>query len=163
MGSDQLLCRALHSLQIQFLGKNRDKPSFKHAGCLTVPKPVAIGLCFCMQPGMKPLRRILARVYADILRQIPAQLGKDLLAVHRRPGVEICGLPQGVNTGIRSAAAADLNGLPQDPGEGGFQLALNRIVPIGKPLPAPVAGAIVAQFQFDIAQRLSRSLHNRHR
>ena len=61
--------------------------------------------------------------------------------------MEIRHLTQGVGTGIRPAAAGDLNILLQHPGKDLFNFSLHGGRFAGKPLPSPVAGAIVANVQ----------------
>ena len=53
-------------------------------------------------------------------------------------------LAQGMDAGIRAAAAADFDGLSQNSGKGGFQLSLDGIILSGKTLPSPIACAVIA-------------------
>jgi hypothetical protein len=96
---------------------------------------------------MKALRHVSAGVYADILRQIPAKLGQNLLAGHRALTVKIRNLVQSMGPGIGSAASGHLDRFTENAGQGCFQLLLNGIVRTGQPLPAPIARAIIAQIK----------------
>ena len=77
---------------------------------------------------MKPGRNILTGMYADILRQIPAKLLQNFFTGLGAVTVKIRNLMLCVDTGIGSAAAADLNGLLQNPCKRCLQLALNGII-----------------------------------
>jgi hypothetical protein len=60
---------------------------------------------------MKPLGYLLARVYADIFRQIPTQLQQYFFTGHIIFAMEIRHLHFSMGAGISSSAAGDLNAL----------------------------------------------------
>ena len=96
----------------------------------------------------------IEKKYADILRQIPAELLQNFVRGQLAFAVKACNLMGGVDPGIGAAGAGNLDGLPQDPAEGTLQFPLNGILYPGQPLPAPVTGAVVA----DIKPQIPHSL-----
>jgi hypothetical protein len=101
-----------------------------------------------MEPGLD----ILTGIYAHILRQIPPKLSQDLTTGHRAFAVKIRHLSHSMGTCIGSSAAADLNFLPQDPGKGLLQLALDGVINPRQPLPATVTTAVIANIKPQIPQ-----------
>ena len=91
--------------------------------------------------------KVQAGIYADVLRTIPAHLLQNLVGWHTAFAVEGSHLPQRMDTGIRPPAAADLDGLIQNSAQSLLQLALNGIIRPRYSLPAPVAGAVIAQIK----------------
>ena len=143
----QQCCPAAHSVQVKVLRHGRHVPPLKNPRLLRIPDTVAVGLCPGIQAGMEPGLHVHTGIYADILRKILPQFGQNLLRRHGAFAVEIRHLPQRVYPGIGAAAAADLDRFLQNPGKGRFQLALDGVVPSGQALPAPVAGAVVANIK----------------
>jgi hypothetical protein len=132
-----------------------NKFSFKNTRLLAVPNPIGISFCFRVQTSMKPWGHVLARIYADVLRQIPAKPIQDFPRWHGAVAMEVCHLALGVGTGICPTTAGNLDLLSQDPTQGLFNFSLDRVVHSSQPLPAPITGTVIANIKPQIPQSLS--------
>ena len=90
----------------------------------------------------------------DVLRQILPQGGQKLRRGQIPDRAEGGNLPQGVDPGVGAPAALDLHGLAKDPAQHSLQLALDRRLHTGQPLPSPVAAAVVLKYQLVVWHNL---------
>ena len=104
---DKAGSRSPHGIHIQRFRVDIHIPAVKHAGQVTVPDTVTVGLAFSIEPGMEPFRYFLTGVYADVLRQIPAKLRQNTLAAHCAAAVKIGHLAQSMGAGVSPAAAGN--------------------------------------------------------
>ena len=147
----QVFCRFPHGRKIQRLRNTGHILSVKYIGVFAVPNGIAVGLFLGIEPGMKPGRTILAPGNTDILRQVLPQLCQNLFGRHGAFTMEICHLSHRMHTGIGATAAGNLDLLAQDLTEAGLQFALDGVVLSRQPLPATIAGAVVANIKANVA------------
>ena len=137
--------RRLHGAQIVAAGQDADETPLKDAGGLRGPDPIAVALLHRGEPGVEAGRGVFEADCPDVLRQILPQGGQKLRRGQIPDRAEGGDLPQGVDPGVGAPAALDLHRLAKDPAQHSLQLALDRRLHAGQPLPSPVAAAVILE------------------
>ena len=120
--------------------------AFQGAAVTAVDDAVSVGLAPGHEPGVEVRRYLPACVDADVPGQHGVQHKGILVGRNGGMGVEMAGLPQGVNPRVRAAGAGNGDLLPAGAGEGLLQHLLHRQAVV-LPLPAAVGRAVVLHRQ----------------
>ncbi len=149
MLAGQILRCALHGGKIRLVVQHGHVFAVKDRLGVAHVAGVGIELADSAVARVKAVSGELRLLHADVVGEIAVHVVADLVRRFLRVHIGVGRHGLRVDTGVGAAGADDLHVRPAHAGQDGFELALDRVA-ARLPLPAEIAGAVIADDEFEI-------------